>query len=387
MKSQLDDLVEVFNIAETVPLQYPHPMQAPLKGLKQHKDGYMCTFPDCSYASLKESTMVQHWKDAHAGHLHLYAAEDRYKHPVYVQAYFAVGSTTYWAVNPDLTDRGSDNLYAGYLRDVKPLVDDHGDFDDPLTQRDIPPWLRFAAFNDFLGDYVTKKDKRTLLVNAASRPKRNDPVYGQLHDWVFEYLDSVRDVARFDIPYLMLRYIKSYHDGSVVPYSLPLNDFHININRINGEKAFQILDDDSRLKEYGTLLVNLLTYADRSLYNDQIIQLPFSEVQKGLVRELCQSIHTSTKNLDVIHRLFYTFSEPPHVLTSFGKWKDPLLCFIAIHNLCITGDYRPVSIASKEFAEWKYLIRSSILSEVGRHTGTVPEIEESVISYTFINLI
>jgi len=114
--------------------------------------------------------MQKHWKNNHPGHLNKYSVKECYQHPVYIQSYFSAISNTYCAVNPDIKDHGSDDLYAAYLRGLGPLVYDHGDFDAPQTTYDILLWLHFAAFNDYLGDLVTNKTKCALLFDATELP-------------------------------------------------------------------------------------------------------------------------------------------------------------------------------------------------------------------------
>jgi hypothetical protein len=63
-----------------------------------------------------------------------------------------------------------------------------------------------------LGTFVTDDKKCKVLVASALGPGQanKDPLYGQLHDWVFEYMDSIRDIAQHEVPYTLLRSILGY---------------------------------------------------------------------------------------------------------------------------------------------------------------------------------
>jgi len=82
-----------------------------------------------------------------------------------------------------------------------------------------------------------------------------------------------------------------------------------------------------------------------------------------MTEELRKAVDTSAKDISLLHRLFYTFSEPLSRARMEGQWKDPLHCFIAISNLSIDGNLRPVGLVTKQLAEWKYLIRNSVTAQ------------------------
>ena len=120
------------------------------------------------------------------------------------------------------------------------------------------------------------------------------------------------------------------------------------------------LSDDNTLKEYAAPLVSFLSYLLKSTQSADLIRLPLSEEQLSMTEELRNAVQTSTKDIPLLHRLFYTFSEPLSGARMEGQWKDPLHCFIAISNLSMDGNLRPVGLVTKQLAEWKYLIRNGV---------------------------
>ena len=211
-KQPFDALVEQYNIQEDVKLLYPPPGQAPVEGLAIDDGGYLCMKKGCNYACPSESSMKSHWRKDHRDSLNT-PIQERYDHPVSIQSYFVNFKNKYWAVNRDLAGRSVDDLYATYLRDLKPALGTLTDLQPPSTIRDIPPWYKVSQFHKYLADFMTNKEKCSRLVNAAAHPNPTDPIYGQLNKWVFEYLTSIREVASSGNPYLLLKYLKTYQDG------------------------------------------------------------------------------------------------------------------------------------------------------------------------------
>ena len=123
------------------------------------------------------------------------------------------------------------------------------------------------------------------------------------------------------------------------------------------------------------LLIALFTYLVRSLKDKSLRQLPISEEQRGMICLLAQRIDSNQQDSALIHRLFYSFSAPPDDSKPIGRWQDPLLCFIAISNLCVDGSLKPVLLVTKDFAKWVYLIRSSALYEISLANKSIGEME------------
>ena len=135
------------------------------------------------------------------------------------------------------------------------------------------------------------------------------------------------------------------------------------------------LSDDSRLMQYAAPLVSLLSYVLRSTETDDLIQLPLRQEQLFLTEQLRKAVMTSTKNIPLLHQLCYTFSEPLCGTRIEGQWKDPLHCFLAISNLCIDGNLRPISLVTKQLAEWKYLIRNGVAAQGLLYSDSEDDIE------------
>jgi hypothetical protein len=111
-------------------------------------------------------------------------------------------------------------------------------------------------------------------------------------------------------------------------------------------------------------LIGLLTYLGRSHKDNTLPQLPLTMEQKAMVVELSERLNNDTKDLSLIHRLWYTFSAPPDDSQPIGKWQDPLLCFMAISHCRADGTIKPPSKATEDCAIWEYLLRSGGLYEI-----------------------
>lgn len=210
--TDLDTLIKQYNILESPPLLIPPSGEAPVPGLHIHKDGLACTFDGCSYACLSENTLRDHWYHKHHSSMPIVKPKQRFNHPVPVQSYYATVRNTFWTVNPDLSKRAPDDLYSAFVNDYLPQMTKIHDIPTPTLTRDIPPWLKVCKFHQYLGDYMTNVTKREHLVSAVTTPRLNDPLYGRLHKWIFEYMKDMMVIAEEQIPHTFLKHIL-FHGG------------------------------------------------------------------------------------------------------------------------------------------------------------------------------
>jgi hypothetical protein len=142
-------------------------------------------------------------------------------------------------------------------------------------------------------------------------------------------------------------------------------------------KGWTVHRDDRTLKNYGTPLVDLLTFILRTLDNsEEEYKLPLNEKQVELARMLDGALLREEKDIQTIHQLFYTFMTPPADDQPFSKWNDALLCFLAVTNLREDGTFRPASALTGELSKWEYNMRGTGLYEAVTDTsgfGTVVE--------------
>jgi len=212
LQKELNELMKTYSLSNNPILKYPPPNHIPINGLKIHQDGYTCSYDGCIYTVLKKSSMQTHWKLSHADKLHLVKSNNQYHHPIPIQSYFSHMRNKYWTVNPDLAGRDTRDLYRMFMTEFLPGFETTTSFQEPTLPRDIPPWLKVSGFHEYLGDYVTDHQKRNRLVDAATHPRIGDPIFGQLHDWVFEYMKIVRERSRTKVPYTFMKYIISLED-------------------------------------------------------------------------------------------------------------------------------------------------------------------------------
>jgi hypothetical protein len=140
-------------------------------------------------------------------------------------------------------------------------------------------------------------------------------------------------------------------------------------------KAFTVLEDDHVLQDYCRQLIGLLTYLDHSKKNPSHPPLPLTDEQKCMVNQFFQCLEKNTKDMDLLHQLFYTLSAPPDESQPIDKWNDVLLCYLAISHACVDGTVKPVSLGIKDFSMWEYLTQSGELYEMSLFNTSLGEIE------------
>ena len=204
--SKLNEIVQDYGIVSEVCL--PEFNGLPVEGLKKHPNGLVCLADGCSYACLKTRVMAEHWLSCHPNSIIL---KDKRSKVGMIQCFFTVIGTKYFAVNASLEGVDDEGIYATFIRDYLPSLPPLPML-PPNTHREVPPLLAHTGWNLHLDSFVTDEEKRKALVASALRPFQadKDPVYGQLYGWVFEYMDSICDIAQHQVPYTLLRFILQY---------------------------------------------------------------------------------------------------------------------------------------------------------------------------------
>jgi hypothetical protein len=208
LQHEFNRFVQEYNIPEKPTLLYPTSDQAPVNGLDIFKDGFSCLASKCHYACPGLDTMKTHWRRDHNDLLFEFDQSKRYR-SADIQCYYANTSNKYWSVDRSLADRSPDNLYHIFRTQFRPSMETGDYIDPPKCSRDIPPWLRVSDFHGYLGDHLLNKEKCVKLVGAASPPRSGDAEYGQLRDWVFEYMMDLRPIAKLKVPYTIMMWLYS----------------------------------------------------------------------------------------------------------------------------------------------------------------------------------
>jgi len=80
--------------------------------------------------------------------------------------------------------------------------------------------MHTESWNLHLDTFVTDEMKHKVLVASTLQPLNitKDPLYSQLHDWVFEYMDRIHDIAQHKVPYMLLKYIAVSMVGVVIVF-------------------------------------------------------------------------------------------------------------------------------------------------------------------------
>jgi hypothetical protein len=150
---------------------------------------------------------------------------------------------------------------------------------------------------------------------------------------------------------------------------------HTCPSRSNKGKGFTPHENDKSLTTYGYRLITLLAFLDRTRDDSDALKLPLTDHQKMLVEEFGEAIEDDREDIELLHQLVFTFSDPPTEDTPIGRWVEALLCFIAACNIRIDGSLIPITQVPNEFAEWAYLIRNSVLYETSKHSTSLLEMD------------
>lgn len=129
-------------------------------------------------------------------------------------------------------------------------------------------------------------------------------------------------------------------------------------------KAFTLLADNKVLKDYCGPLIGFISYLIKSQKDKDLLQLPMTDDQMDMVQRFSRMLEKNKEDITLLHNLFFSFTAPPDDNLPIGQWMDALLHFIAISTICIDGSFKPVPMVTKDFAKWKYIIRSSTLHEI-----------------------
>jgi hypothetical protein len=129
-------------------------------------------------------------------------------------------------------------------------------------------------------------------------------------------------------------------------------------------KGWSVHLDDTTLKSYGAVLVDLLAFTLKTLDNSEDeYKLPLNDNQVDLAQTLFKALQDEAKDLGTMHKLFYSFMAPPADDQPFRKWNDALLCFLAVTNLREDGTFNPAYVLTDELARWEYNMRGAGLYE------------------------
>jgi len=204
--SNLESVVEEFGIIPDQQVPLPPFDGPPVEGLEIYPNGLVCTTSGCKYACRSQKAMDAHYYEKHP--TTKISRPNRHRQAD-VQCFFTNTSTRYFSVNKTLIGLDPQSLYSVFLTKYLPSLPAPPML-PPNTTREIPPLLKMTGWHIHLGDFVTDSQKRKALVNTVARPKNKEPVFGQLHNWVWEYLVAIRDMARNDVPYTVLKYLLKY---------------------------------------------------------------------------------------------------------------------------------------------------------------------------------
>jgi hypothetical protein len=132
----------------------------------------------------------------------------------------------------------------------------------------------------------------------------------------------------------------------------------------------------SVLRSYASSPVTMLTFLMKSR-KAETLRIKLSAKQDERVRELkCALRKKDVPDLELLHKIIFSFSDPPDRDAPIAASRDPIWCYIAISSLCIDGSTDSVQKMTGKFTIWEYIIRSSAMFEITKDpTLTVHQME------------
>jgi hypothetical protein len=109
------------------------------------------------------------------------------------------------------------------------------------------------------------------------------------------------------------------------------------------------------------------------------LRIKLSEKQDKMLRGLKRALRKNEKDLELLHEIIFSLTEPPDRDAPITAWRDPIWSYIAISSLCIDGSLDPVRKMPNKFTIWEYIIRSSAMYEITKNPELpVKQMERSV---------
>ena len=89
-------------------------------------------------------------------------------------------------------------------------------------------------------------------------------------------------------------------------------------SRSNKGKGFIPHENDKSLTTYGYRLIMLLAFLDQTRDASNALKLPLTDCQKLLVDQFGEDIDDDREDIELLHQLVFTFSDPPMEDTPIG---------------------------------------------------------------------
>jgi hypothetical protein len=93
---------------------------------------------------------------------------------------------------------------------------------------------------------------------------------------------------------------------------------HTCPSRSNKGKGFTPHENDKSLTTYGYRLITLLAFLDQTRDDSDALKLPLTNHQKMLVEEFGEAREDDREDIELLHQLLLTFSDPPTDDTPIG---------------------------------------------------------------------
>jgi hypothetical protein len=160
-------------------------------------------------------------------------------------------------------------------------------------------------------------------------------------------------------------------------YELLVNtDAKIYTGSMSHGKGWKPLTDEGTMKDYCQPLIALIAFLVKTIPSRHSLQLPITEDQHRMIADIDLALKEKKKDISLMHRLIFSLTAPPSDDSPIGRWKDPLICFIAASQLQVDGSFLPVKYATKEFAMWEYGIRGNALYHISKSTNSLLQMEK-----------
>ena len=156
-------------------LSCPASDETPIPGV-EIKKGLKCEASGCNYCCVSKDTMQGHWKDSHKGqHRREHGWESDLESDFWTSASVQrLLSSSYFVVNPSLTNTPSGDVYHVYLHQYGPQLQECKTlFLQPTSEFEIPPLLRITGWHEHLADY-TKSLRSVARIRSLMLPPRKE---------------------------------------------------------------------------------------------------------------------------------------------------------------------------------------------------------------------
>lgn len=223
VKSQLDELVDNYNVREDHDILRPAPGGLAIEGIKICA-GFECS--ECGYVCLEEGSVRKHREK--------YSSEHTFAE-CHAQTLFRPLPIRFFSVTLPEVHVDKDDLFQNFLHQVVPSLPEFS-ISDPSTVRELPLLLAKTLWHLYLDKWLKNPERRREIKSLAVHLLKGEVWSATLSEGVQKYMKATRDIAK-QVDYIILRNMLK-HSRYVFKHSFVLN-LHLYAARSRLQKAGQ----------------------------------------------------------------------------------------------------------------------------------------------------